>query len=113
MVKDRASQTASLGTGSQKINLRHVFRQRQRLVLGLYVGLCLICASLFIFIGDLAVKAFALGLFAPGAGFLFWESDANVLQLTAVLAACVTFAAFFDTFVIWFVTGNILLPPFI
>jgi len=113
MVRRHVPQAASLGEGSQKTHSRQPLRQRQRLVLGLYVGLCLICASLFIFVGELAIKAFALGLFAPGAGFLFWASDANTLQLTAVLVACVTFAAFFVTLVIWFATGNILLPPFI
>lgn len=89
------------------------FQQRQRLVLGLYCILCFLSSVLFLGVGDPGIKAFALGLFAPGAGFLFWASDANALQMTAILAAIFCFVAFFITLVIWFATGNILLPPFV
>jgi hypothetical protein len=49
-------------------------------------------------------RAVGLGLFAPGAGFLY--SD----QLVPIAYALVTVAAFYVAFVIWFATGNVLAP---
>ncbi|MEP3629065.1 MAG: hypothetical protein ABJN04_03580 [Hyphomicrobiales bacterium] len=89
------------------------FQRRQRLMCGFYLTLCLLAAVLYFWVGNPAIKAFALGLFAPGAGFLYWASSTSPLFIIALLAALVCFAAFLLSLIIWFATGNILLPPFV
>jgi hypothetical protein len=49
-------------------------------------------------------RAVGLGLFAPGAGFLYPG------QLVTILYALITVAVFYVAFVIWFATGNVLAP---
>ena len=84
---------------------------RQRRSMGLYVALI----STALLIGSLAkapaVKAFALGVIAPGAGFLHWAGPDSATQGLAVMLAGGGMALFAISLILWFATGNIILPP--
>jgi hypothetical protein len=49
-------------------------------------------------------RAAGLGLFAPGAGFLYPD------QLVPLVYAVISVTVFYVAFVIWFATGNVLAP---
>src|SRR5262249_23562156 len=56
------------------------------------------------------LQALALGLIAPGAGFLAWADPGNPQALPAVALACGCVVLFTAALVIWFASGNVLLP---
>jgi Linalool dehydratase/isomerase len=59
------------------------------------------------------LQSFGLGLIVPGGGFLLWvtgEGFHYVVHLTLFGAAL---AAFMASLVLWFATGNVLLPPIV
>ncbi len=57
-----------------------------------------------------AVQAFAVGLTAPGAGFLVWAGADSPTQMLAMGLSGASFAAFLVAVVLWFATGNAILP---
>ena len=59
----------------------------------------------------IATRAFGLGLAAPGAGFLFWAGADSPTQFLAVGLSIATVATFAVSLLVWFATGNALLPP--
>jgi hypothetical protein len=82
-----------------------VTRARLARLLLLYAGL-LGFGLVLQLVPDQRARALGIGLVLPGAGFLYWGATPAALALAA--GAAVLFAA---ALLIWFGTGNILLPP--
>jgi len=81
-----------------------VTRKRLMRTAGLYLACCLVGLIPVIAGGPPRLQAVGLGLFAPGAGFLYPG------QLVTIVYALIAIAAFYVAFVIWFATGNVLVP---
>jgi hypothetical protein len=85
------------------------YRRRQRFMLFGYGVLCILSIVLHATLRVPEHKAMALGLSFPGAGFLSWaEPHQSWLALTLFASALLAFCI---SLIIWFATGNILLPP--
>ena len=87
-------------------------RTRARLQRLLIVYAIVVCLAILLQVAaDARVQAFGLGLAFPGAGFLRWigaDGSQSGLALLLMLGAAGSFAL---ALVVWFGTGNILLPP--
>ncbi len=79
--------------------------RRIRRSLLIYVVVCLAGAVPLVFDWSPRWKAFGLGLFAPGAGFLYPDRAITLAFFV------VTVAVFYLTFILWFAAGNIVFPP--
>lgn len=94
-------------------NHNKMSRRQQFYMLQIYIAMCALAFGLFNAFESAAIKAFALGLLAPGAGMLFWAGSENPSQLLAVLSALIICGFFAASIVVWIGTGNILLPPIV
>jgi hypothetical protein len=81
-----------------------VTRKRLARTAVLYLACCLIGWIPVIAGSPPRWRAVGLGLFAPGAGFLYAD------QLVTIVYAVITVVLFYVAFVVWFATGNILAP---
>ena len=87
------------------------YLQRQIMVLAAYAGLCLLGLALYLASPGAGLQALSLGLTFPGAGFLHWTGEG---QWLAAFAACVVaFSLFAASLLVWFGTGNVVLPPLV
>lgn len=78
--------------------------QRSLCVYGLVLSL-----ACFLQIGESdEIRSLGLGLAAPGAGFLLWVANAGWVALLPAFAAAGLFAL---SLILWFGTGNVVLPP--
>jgi len=59
------------------------------------------------------LQALALGVMVPGGGFLAWADPGQAHALCAIGLAAGTIALFAVALVIWFATGNVVLPAVI
>ncbi len=87
-----------------------VTRARLERMIGGYAVLAGLGAVLQL-VSDARVHAFGLGLAMPGAGFLTWAGTGEPAPLMAMAMAAVCFASFGVALILWFGTGNIVLPP--
>lgn len=83
------------------------YLQRQVALLCGYAVVCVLSLILATHVAE--VRAFALGLVFPGAGFLHWAGDGQCL--IAMVAAASALLLFALALLTWFATGNVLLPP--
>ena len=90
-----------------------ITRSRQRRTLTLWSALCLTALLLRLLTRDPGLHAFALGLTAPGVGFLQWAAYGSDTQLWAILLAIAGFGLFCAAGIAWFATGNVLLIPLV
>ena len=88
-----------------------VTRARLARSAAIYAGLLSLAATMGTFGPSTAVKAFGLGLAAPGAGFLLWAGADSPTQLIALGLTVAAATAFLVSLLVWFATGNVLLPP--
>jgi hypothetical protein len=79
-----------------------VTRARQHRMVAILCGMELAAFWRAVAAGDDRGKAFAVGLMAPGAGFVFTRDPAHLV---------LTIAAFVLSLLVWWATANILLPP--
>ncbi len=77
---------------------------------GVYGCLLALTVALGAVSANPAVQAFAVGLTAPGAGFLVWAGADSPTQMLAVGLSVASFATFLAAVVLWFATGNAILP---
>lgn len=75
-----------------------------------YALLYLLALFLIFFLSDAAWQGAALSIMFPGAGFLLWASTSSVGYVWAIGLALVFVTGFLLSLVIWFATGNVLLP---
>jgi hypothetical protein len=87
------------------------YLQVQIRTLCLYALLCLISLSWGVVLGGTEQQAFALGLAFPGAGFLQWMAEGQALLSLVAFAGILSLFAL--ALIIWFATGNIVLPPLV
>src|SRR5215475_11961385 len=87
------------------------YRRRQLSVTCLYGLICLVSLNLSLQLTDPEARAFGLGLAYPGAGFLQWAANGQGFVALAGLAAALLLFAF--AVLVWFATGNVLLPPLV
>jgi hypothetical protein len=73
--------------------------------------ICLLSLILMLQIVDAESRAFALGLTFPGAGFLQWAAQGQSLVALAAFSAALLL--FVLALLIWFATGNVVLPPLV
>ena len=78
--------------------------------LGLYVGVLLASWALAQSTSRGEVQAFALGLIFPGGGFLAWADPSHAHAICAIALSAGAILAFAVAIVIWFATGNVVLP---
>jgi hypothetical protein len=78
--------------------------------LALYAAVLLLAWSLIQATSRAALQVLALGLIAPGAGFLAWANPANPQALWAIALTAGSVIAFAAALMIWFASGNVLLP---
>jgi hypothetical protein len=76
----------------------------------LYAGVLLVGWTLIQLTSRSSIQALALGLMVPGGGFLAWADPDNPQALWAIGLGAATVVAFVMALVIWFATGNLLLP---
>jgi Linalool dehydratase/isomerase len=80
-------------------------------LIALYVTL-VICCVVSIFVIPLpAWQAFAFGLVVPGGGFAYWAGPEFLGDSQAIGLAMAAVVVFATSIVLWFSTGNALLPP--
>ena len=85
------------------------FRKQQARCLGFYGALVAVCTLLSLGGGlTQSAKAFLFGAMLPGAGFLQWTADGQVLW--AVSCTAFGLALFGAGLVLWFASGNLLAP---
>jgi Linalool dehydratase/isomerase len=79
----------------------------------IYALLCLAGLLLQLIIRSPQASAFGMGLALPAAGFMQWSvcADGGVYLLPAIVIAA--FSLFGFSLIIWFGTGNIILPPLV
>jgi Linalool dehydratase/isomerase len=87
------------------------YLQSQIKMLAIFMSLCSISLACASALSDDEGQAFALGLIFPGAGFLQWAVDGQLIVSLIVFAAILSLFAL--ALIIWFATGNIVLPPLI
>lgn len=85
-------------------------RAKQVQVLSAYVSVLAGAVCLATFIDHPPVTAFSLGMMLPGGGFLTWASPLHPLQTVALGLFGFSVLAFLLSLVIWFATGNVILP---
>ena len=85
-------------------------RRRQAMTVGLYGFAVLVAILLLAVSSSPTLHAVALGLIAPGAGFLNWSMHGS--PLPEILAAAWA-AAFVMALVKWFATGNVVAPALV
>lgn len=78
----------------------------------LYACVYLLAASCIGFSQGTSVTAFASGLIAPGAGFLYWANPAGDYQWWYIGLYVASIGVFAIGMVLWFATGNIIAPFF-
>jgi hypothetical protein len=76
----------------------------------LYIGMLLVGWGLAESTSRGELQALALGIMFPGGGFLAWADPSNGHALCAIALASGAVVLFAVAIVIWFATGNILLP---
>lgn len=79
--------------------------RRMSFTLALYAGVLLLAGGMLQWDARAELSAVALGLAFPGGGFLAWPAADWGLVFCAS-----SFAAFLLSLVLWFATGNVLLP---
>jgi hypothetical protein len=74
-----------------------------------YAALCIV--GLAAALQDSELRPAVLGLLFPGAGFLHWTAEGQIL--VALLASAGALLLFALALLTWFATGNVLLPPLV
>ena len=108
---DRDTTTLAFPPAGRLMN--GTLRIRQMQILAGYVCILAAAVSLTVVSDDPRASAFSLGLMAPGGGFLFWVDPAHSLQVVAVGLFGLCALLFVLSLVIWFATGNAVLPAFV
>ena len=85
-------------------------RVRQMQIAAAYICVLATVACVAAIIDHPGVTAFSLGLMMPGGGFLLWAHPANALQMVALGLFGMSVLSFLFALVIWFATGNAILP---
>lgn len=86
---------------------------RMARTLGAYSALWTTCFLVIFESANPSLRALALGLMFPGAGFLAWAGPANSSPNAALILAMLSFGAFFVAIALWAATGNIILPAIV
>lgn len=90
-----------------------VTRRRLWRAWGIYAALCCLASVCQLLFAGPHAAALALGLVAPGAGFMVWAlGDISHIALAAGFGLA-TLALFSASLILWFGTGNVILPPLI
>jgi hypothetical protein len=79
----------------------------------LYAVICGIGVLIALLAADTRFVSFAMGMVVPGGGFAVWMIANPDSLFVSIVLACAAMGIFCISLVIWFGTGNIVLPPFI
>ena len=86
-----------------------ITRSKQRRILIIYGALYALATILVFAVSLSGSQAFGLGLIFPGTGYLLgWKIGSLTLPLFLFLGTAILFLA---SLVLWFATGNVILPP--
>jgi Linalool dehydratase/isomerase len=76
----------------------------------LYGGIFALGLALAYVPSDPSLRAFGLGLIVPGGGFVGWAVPGNALAFWYWVASLLSLALFVIALIVWFSTGNAVLP---
>lgn len=87
------------------------YLQFQIRAVSVYAFICLAGLAGQLMLTGAEERALALGLALPGAGFLQWAAEGQIVLSLIIFAGISSLFAL--ALIIWFATGNILLPPLV
>ena len=87
-----------------------ISRKQKFFITTTYLVLILLATACIQLTDSLSIKTFALGLYFPGSGFLYWTGYGNPDQTLFFLLALFTAFSFILSLIFWLATGNVFLP---